>query len=79
MKVCPLDTLPETSLSGGKEVDGEGKTNRTRCLPRNSGQPQYALLETEINMPVNRTSAEGTSADRPVADRGKAHQVKQET
>lgn len=32
----PVDTLPETSLSVGEEVDGEGKTNRRRCLPRNS-------------------------------------------
>lgn len=66
MKACPLGTSPEMSL-GGKEFDGEGKTNRRRCLPRNSGQPQYALLEMEINMPVNHTSA-----DRPVADRVKS-------
>lgn len=31
-----------------------------------------ALLEIEINMPVSHTSAEGTSADRPVADRVKS-------
>lgn len=36
-----------------------------------------ALLEIKINMPVNHTSAEGSSSDRKT--KWKAHQVKQET
>lgn len=52
-----------------EEVGGESKTSWRTCLPSNSGQTQYALLETEINKPVNPISGKGISADRPLADR----------